>query len=199
MNYIVLVLAVMMAFGCISPVSPPAEVPEAPEKVCRTVTETVPSVVEECGEVSYTESECGRRELSYESAKSPLTHFCTLDGDCGGKSLSTCAYCDKAMTRCSIEINNTDNKPGEWVVGATFSIYNAIFTREPLSAMIEPGEGHTFDFQQFYDPGHPINSAKCEIAIQKVPVIEDCREVTRTRVDCVNVTKTTTVEREVCD
>ena len=200
LKYILLIVAALMVFGCVGQSPIPMEQPETPEKQCRIIQEIVPVVVEECGEISYTEHECGRRNLTFEIIEIPATHFCALsDETCGGGPLANCSSCRKAMTRCSLKIKNTNGKPGEWTVGANFSIYNAVFAREPITATIDPNETYTFDFQQFYDPGDPISSATCNIFIIKPAILEDCQEVTRTKYECVNVTKMTTVDKEVCN
>ncbi len=202
MRYIAVLLIMIMAVGCVSP--PPIPVPgiEEPEeeKVCRTVFEEVPGQVEECEEIQYTEEECGRRELEYLSSEAPIVHLCMLDGECGGKSLAGCTSCQKAMTRCTMIIHNLDlDKAGAWSVGANFTLGTSVFSRDPVTKTIGPNETEAFDFQHFYTPGLPMNSATCELFIKETAVVEDCQDITRTRMECANVTKLVIVEKEVCE
>ena len=202
MRYIILIMTMLLAFGCIEiPVSQgPGPEEQAPEKVCRTVHEEVPTEMEECGEVSYTEEVCEKRTLNYSINKPPIIHLCQIDGDCGGKPLSECRTCAKAMTRCSIELTNEEeNKAGTWSVSANFYVDDAIFKRDPVTKTVEPGETVQFDFQHFYVPGDPIDSATCQLDVVKEAVIDDCYDVTRTRTECSNVTKITIVQKEVCE
>ena len=202
MKYILLLLSILLVFGCVgSPVgAPPAQEETEDEKTCRTVTEMVPRMVEECGEVSYTEEDCGKRELEYNTSMNPISHLCWIDGDCGGKPLSTCVDCTKAATRCTMLITNQDEKKsGTWSVGANFSLGNSLFARDPVTKTIEPGETEEFDFQHFYDPGKPINSATCELFIIDAAEVDDCVQITRTRQECSNVTKNVEVEKQVCE
>jgi hypothetical protein len=176
MKYILLLLSILLVFGCVStPIGAPPEQEstEETEKTCRTVTENVPKLVEECGEVAYTEEDCGKRELEYNTSMNPISHLCWIDGECGGKALSTCTDCLKAATRCTLLItNNDEKKSGTWVVGANFSLGNSLFARDPVTKTIEPGETAEFDFQHFYDPGKPINSATCDVFIVDKSFIE---------------------------
>ena len=203
MKYIILIMAMLLVFGCAgAPILPLEEEAEegTKEKECRTVQEEVPTEVEECGEIAYTEEVCDKRILEYTTKKPPIAHFCMLDGVCGGKALSTCTACAKAMTRCGLNITNEDtNKDGTWKVGATFYVDGAKFKRDPITKTIGPGETVNFDFQHFYVPGKPIDSATCDIYVIEEAIIDDCQDVTRTRMECINVTKTVTVDREVCE
>ncbi len=202
MRYIAVLLIMIMAIGCVSP--PPLPVPgfEEPEEEieCRTVFEEVPGLVEECEEVQYTEEVCGRRALEYISTEAPIVHLCMLDGECGGKSLAGCKYCQKAMTRCTMIIHNLDpKKSGAWTVGANFSLDGAVFSRDPVMKTIDPNETESFDFQHFYTPGVPINSATCKLFVIEEAVVDDCQDITRAREECANVTKLVIVEKEVCE
>lgn len=189
-----------MIFGCVSETPAQPQGTSQVQQNCRIVQETVPVVVEECGDISYTEQVCERRNLLFETVETAPIHICALSSEiCGGAPLSSCASCRNAMTRCSMYIKNTNSKTGQWTVGANFSIRNAVFAREPVTKTIAPNETILFDFQQFYDPGEPINSASCKIFIISPAILDDCREITRTKLDCVNVTKMATVEKEVCD
>ncbi len=201
MKYIILLMS-FLAFGCLGSDSGiPIIEPPQQEPVCHTVTEMVPVVIEECGEVAYTEEVCERRELEYNTSMASISHICSLsDEGCGGTNLSNCSSCSKAVTRCTLEITNLDKrKSGEWTVGATFVSGKATFSREPITKTIDPEESQFFDFQQFYDPGAPINSATCKLVVTDVPVVEDCQDVTKTRNDCSNVTKMVEVSKEVCN
>lgn len=206
MKYILLLLTVLLVFGC---VGTPEELPGVDDsdggpqetgQTCRTVIDLVPQTVEECGEVSYTEEDCGKRELEYNSSMNPVTHLCWIDGDCGGKPLSTCTSCLKAATRCTMLITNLDGKKtGTWTVKANFSVRNSLFSRDPVTKTIGPGETGVFDFQHFYDPGKPINSATCSLFITESAEVDDCVQITRSRYECENVTKDVEVERQVCE
>jgi len=200
MKYLSLLVLFILTFGCVStPISPAPEEQEE-EVVCRTVTELVPAEFEECSDIAYTEQECGRRSLNYTATELPITHLCMLDGDCGGKSLSECSACQKAATRCTMVIKNDDpKKTGEWTVVANFTLGTSVFARDPITISIDPNETAVFDFQHFYVPGDPINSAGCDLAIEEPAVVEDCYEITRTRQECVNVTRDVAIQKEVCE
>jgi hypothetical protein len=192
---------VLLAYGCIESI-PLIEEPEeeTPQVVCKNVTEKVPAEFEECQDVAYTEQVCDRRELNYTISLAPIVHFCQIDGDCGGQPLSTCTGCVKAMTRCTMTIHNTEEKKsGSWSVGANFTVTGSVFSREPVTKTIEPGEGAAFDFQHFYSPGTPINSASCELFIKDKALIDECHEETRSKVECSNVTKMVSIQKEVCE
>ena len=207
MKYILLLLTILLVFGCVGPTS---DLPIVDDngggtqqetgQNCRTVVDTVPEIVEDCGEVSYTEEDCGTRALEYNTSMNPITHLCWIDGDCGGKPLSTCTSCLKAATRCTMKITNLDEKKsGTWTVKANFTARNSLFSRDPVTKTIGPGETGVFDFQHFYDPGKPINSATCKLFITKAAEVDDCVQITRTRQECFNVTQNVEVEREVCE
>ncbi len=205
MKYIILLLSILLVFGCVgSPIELPIPqeepTPQEPAQVCRTVTDLVPQVTEECGEVAYTEEDCGKRMLEYNTSMNPITHLCWIDGDCGGKPLSTCVSCLKAVTRCTLLLtNNDEKKSGTWTVGANFTKGTSLFSRDPITKTIGPGETGVFDFQHFYDPGKPINSANCALFVKKKAEVDDCVQITRSRQECSNVTKNVEVQRQVCD
>jgi hypothetical protein len=206
MRYIIILLTILLVFGC---TGSPVELPSLPsepqdtqqsEEVCRTVTEMVPAQVEECGEVAYTEEECGKRTLNFTSEVAPTTHLCMIDGDCGGKPISECTACAKAATRCTMTITNDDEKKsGVWSVASNFTLGNSVFVRDPVTKTIDPGESEEFDFQHFYVPGFPINTATCQVFLMEEAEVDDCIQVTHTREECYNVTKQVSVDREVCE
>jgi hypothetical protein len=204
MKYILLLLSILLIYGCVgSPIElpePQEQTPVQPSQVCRTVIDLVPQTVEECGDVSYTEEDCGKRALEYNTSMNPVTHLCWIDGECVGKPLSTCVSCLKAATRCTLLLTNNDpKKSGTWSVGANFTIGNSLFSRDPVTKTIGPGETGVFDFQHFYDPGKPINSANCVLFVTKAAEVDDCVQVTRTRQECTNITTNVEVERQVCE
>jgi hypothetical protein len=205
MKHVILLLSILLVFGCVSspidlPILEDEHTPQETPKVCRNVTDLVPQVVEECGEVSYTEEECGKRKLEYNSSMNPISHLCWIDGDCGGKPLSTCTSCLKAATRCTLKLtNNDEKKSGTWTVGANFTQSNSLFSRDPVTKTIGPGETGVFDFQHFYDPGKPINSANCVLFVKTEAEVDDCIQITRTRQECTNVTTNVEVQRQVCE
>jgi hypothetical protein len=193
------IFAALLMAGCVSPSTevPPGKEPAKPE--CRTVTEQVPQTKEECGELAYTEPVCGLRKLNYSITQPPRVDLCIEGPGCVGKPLGDCQACTKAMTRCIMTIKNEEEqKAGTWVVGANYSLNGAGFIKEPISSTIDPGKSFAFDFNQIYNPGSPISSAKCVLFVISDPWIEDCHEETRTKIDCRNVTTTVTVQREVC-
>src|SRR4030042_6529046 len=96
--------AALFMSGC---VSPPEGLPSLPilpeEKVCRTITEEVPVMEAQCGDVSYTETICEIRDLEYTVTELPKVDLCISDGGCNGKPLGDCQGCTQAMTRRSEE------------------------------------------------------------------------------------------------
>jgi len=206
LRYLILtgIFAILLLAGC---VSPPQEVtpepqPEPPthEETCRMVDEYVPVVTEQCGPVEYTEEVCGQRTLKFTATELPKVNLCVADGPCVGYELSTCKTCSKAMTRCTMVIENEDaTASGTWTVAANFTLGDSGFNREPITQTIGPGQTATFDFQQIYVLSYPITSAGCDLAASDAPIIEDCHQETRTRTVCENVTTQKTVQREVCE
>lgn len=196
-----LFFAALFLAGCVSPPEGMPFVPAGPEeKVCRTVSEEVPVVEQQCGDVSYTEQVCDIRELNYTSNMLPPTHLCISDTGCNGMQLGDCQGCAQAMTRCVLQITNTETqKTGTWKVGANYSLGTSGFIKDPITHTIEPGETASFDFNQIYNPGQPINSASCQLFIISKPKIEECHEETRSREECKDITTTKIVEREVCE
>ena len=194
-----LIFAALLVAGCLVPPDMPF-VPKEPEKECRTVTEEVPVVEEECGDVSYTEQVCELRDLRYTATELPVTHLCISDGVCNGQPLGDCQGCSQAMSRCVLQIKNEETqKSGSWTVGANYSLGNSGFIKDPITATIGPGEVYSFDFNQIYNPGQPINSASCVLFVISDPILEECHEVTRTRQECNDVTNVRIIEREVCE
>ncbi len=196
------ILAFLMVAGCTTtPLSkPPDQKPPVEEnETCRTVTEQVPVVKEECGEVAYTEDVCSMRKLNYTVRMLPVTDLCISDGVCTGKPLGDCQQCTKAMTRCVMQITNEEHeKSGTWSVGANYTMGNFGFEKDPITHTLAPNETVDFDFNQIYMPGFPISSAICTLAVVSEPSAETCIGHTRTTTECRNVTKTETVEKEVC-
>ncbi len=195
--------AILIIAGCVSTPSEGGQTPPPSQpggKTCRTVTEEVPVVKEECGPVSYTEQVCGIRKLNYSFKLLPKVDLCIGDGSCTGNPLGDCQACSKAMTRCIMEITNLEpQKTGLWSVGANYTLGSAGFLKDPIIHTIGPNQTAQFDFNQIYTPGQPINSASCSLFVLSEPTIEDCHEETRSRQDCRNVTRTTQVQREVCE
>ncbi|MEW6748636.1 MAG: hypothetical protein AB1295_02935 [Candidatus Micrarchaeota archaeon] len=196
-----LLFAALFATGCISPPEGIPSIPTQPGgEVCRTVTEEVPVVEEQCGEVSYTEQVCEIRELGYTATELPKVDLCISDGVCNGRPLGECQGCTQAMTRCILQVTNEETqKSGTWKVSANYSLGNSGFIKDPISYTIAPGETVNFDFNQIYSPGKPISSASCLLWISSKPKAEECHEETRSRVECRDVEATKTVEREVCE
>lgn len=170
---------------------------------CRTVYVEEPYVEEVCAEVTYSEPECVEKELNYTAGPITKTNLCVADGECTGKDIfgEGCLYqCSGAMQRCRMNITNEDPKlAGIWVVGATYSYGGASFVKNPQSVEIEPGETHSFDFEQMYQLGSPPALASCSLYVVHPVVVKDCIEVQKTKIDCENVTKTRIVQEEVCD
>lgn len=196
------ILAFLMIAGCTTtPQSkPPDQNPPVEEnETCRTVTEQVPVVKEECGEVAYTEQVCDIRKLNYTQKSLPKVDLCISDGACLGKPLVECPNCVKAMTRCVLQITNRETeKSGTWSVSANYTMGNFGFQKDPISHTLGPNETADFDFNQIYTLAFPVSSANCHLVILSEPTIEDCVGQTRTTTECRNVTKTETVSREVC-
>ncbi|MFH0885114.1 MAG: hypothetical protein V1861_05380 [Candidatus Micrarchaeota archaeon] len=200
--FIIGILAFLLIAGCITaPVSkPPEPIPQPPEnQTCHTVTEVVPVVKEECGNVTYAEQVCEVRKLTYTQKILPKVDLCISDSGCVGKSLGSCPGCSKAMTRCIMQITNTESqKSGIWSVGVNYTLGDYGFYKDPITHTIGPNETVDFDFDQIYNPGSPINSATCSFAVVLEPSAEDCIEYSRTRAECNNVTKNVSVAKEVC-
>jgi hypothetical protein len=200
--FILGILAFLMIAGCTTtPASKPSEEKPQPQKnqTCRTVTEGVPVVTEECGEVAYTEQVCSVRKLNYSFKLLPQVDLCISDGGCVGKQLGDCQGCVKAMSRCIMQITNTESeKSGTWSVGANYTLGNFGFHKDPITHSIGPNETVAFDFNQIYTPGYPISSATCTLAVASEPSAEICVGHTRTTTECMNVTKTQNVSKEVC-
>lgn len=202
-TFILFGILVMLAAGCLGPVqTPPAETPDQgqePSVTCTTVTDSIPYTDEECSDVTVSEPVCQRRELNYSTTQLAPVHLCSSDGACTGKPLNECFSCTKAMSRCRLVLTNLDaDKPGTWKAGANFSIGSASFIKEIQTAVIKPGENHTFDFYQIYTPEQFRRPASCAVFVLEVPEIDDCRDVIRTAQECKNVTKFQLVDRQVC-
>jgi hypothetical protein len=200
--FIIGILAFLVIAGCTTtPESKPPEQKPQPQKnqTCRTVTEEVPVVKEECGEVAYTEQVCSMRKLNYTQKMLPKVDLCISDGVCTGKPLGDCQGCAKAMTRCILQITNLESeKSGTWSVGANYTMGTFGFNKDPISHSIGPNQTSDFDFNQIYTPGFPISSATCTLAVVSEPSAEECIGHTRTTTECRNVTKTESVSKEVC-
>ncbi|MDD5171941.1 MAG: hypothetical protein PHF60_02800 [Candidatus ainarchaeum sp.] len=160
----------------------------------------IPVVSEECDNVSYTEQVCGQRALPYAVVELPKVELCVGDGPCVGNDLGECSTCSTAMTRCVWVIENKDaTGTGTWTVAANFTLGDSGFNREPISQTIGPNQTGTFDFQQIYQVNYPVTSAECHLAVSDAPIIDDCHEETRTKVECQNVTIQELVQTEVCE
>jgi hypothetical protein len=190
----------LMLAGC---VSPPEITPHGPAtggaKNCTTVITQVPFTTKECNNVSYTEQVCGTRELPFTAVQLTKIDLCTADGPCVGKSLGECGSCSKAMSRCTMVIENKDpQKSGTWTVAVNFTYKNYGFNKEPVSKEIAPNGSYAFDVYQIYDPGTPLNSADCTMVITAKPSVQDCHDETRVRTDCQNVTAYSNETKNVC-
>jgi hypothetical protein len=193
----------LVVSGCISPPAGQQGNPQPNQtanKTCRTVIDEVPDTKEQCGDITFSEPVCNMRNLNYSVTRPPKVDLCISDGVCLGKPLGDCQGCAKAMTRCILQVHNTESqKTGSWTVGANFSIGNFGFNKDPITRTIGPNQTADFDFNQIYTPDYPINSASCSLAVISEPTIEDCIQVTRTKTECRNVTSTTKIQREVCE
>jgi len=206
-NYLTMLIGALLIFaGCVDlgePMDNWTADDVEPVVSCRTVTEEVPYVEEECEDVTYSEEECEMRALEYTSGDLEITDLC-IDGqpECVGANLGACINkCSRAMKRCKMDITNDDEDyDGTWTVGATFSYNGASFIKNPESADIGPGKTYTFDFTQIYDVGSENpKMATCTLTMIYEAVVKDCRMVTRKATECQNVTKTRIVEREICE
>ncbi|MBU0591611.1 hypothetical protein KKF81_00540 [Candidatus Micrarchaeota archaeon] len=188
----------ILLMGCVGPEVTPDTPAGQSDQTCSMVTDSQPTIEEQCGNVSFTEPVCGSRTLEYIITDVPKIDLCVADGPCVGRSISECTNCWKAMARCSILITNTDNHDGIWVVGANYTLGNYSFIKNPISLTIRPNESQIFDFQQIYVPGSPINTAVCSLSVVSEPIIEECYEETRVTTECANVTVYVDTEKEVC-
>ncbi len=204
MLYILPFFLIILLFGCVSSPKeklPTNSSPSSKSQHCKTVIDSVPTTTTECGNISVTEKVCGMRKLNYTLLEVPKIDLCVDDSSCSGKPITQCAsQCSKVMTRCAILIHNTDLKiPGTWMVTANYTIGNYGFQKDPISKYILPNQSFAFDFYQIYQPNPSIGSASCTLYVLSDPLIEDCHEETRPKVECSNVTHITDVEREVCN
>lgn len=191
------VLTMLLLAGCAAPLLPSGQA--APNTTCRIVIEQKPVTTEQCGDVSTTEQVCGLRELPSKVIMLPKIDLCIIDGDCVGKPLSQCPVCTTAMSRCTLVIENQDPQAsGTWTVTANYTIGNAGFNKEPITATIKPNESYSFDYQQIYAPGYPTNSANCNISVISKATVNDCHGETRTARECKNVTVNASVQTQVC-
>ncbi len=189
----------LLLAGCTTPVLPQGPAQQPPAQTCKTVIEQKPVTTEQCGDVSTTEQICGVRKLPYKVTRLPRIDLCIIDGNCVGKPLSQCPTCTTAMSRCTLVIENLDSQAsGSWTVAANYTLGNAGFNKDPITATIKPNGTSTFDFQQIYTPGYPTNSAECTISVISEATVNDCRGETRTQRECRNVTTSATVQTQVC-
>ncbi len=189
--------------GCLGqPAAPSSEGPPA-ELQCRNETTVKPYIEEVCSDVEYQEEECYYKTLKYDAGEIVQIDLCTEDSACVGKSIyqpECIDQCTQAMKRCLMNVTNEDEeKAGVWTVAASFTHGGASFDKNPETALILPGETHTFDFSQIYSLGYPSTSATCAVYVVEPPVVEDCILVTKMTTVCANVTKYMTEVREVCE
>ncbi len=206
MRYFILagLFAILMLAGCVTPpqqvITPPQNQTPTHQETCRMVDQSVPVVTEQCGNVSYTEQVCGKRELPFTVVELPSVNLCVADGPCVGHDLGECKTCTKAMTRCVWAIENKDPAAtGTWTVGANFTLGAFGFNKDPISQTIAPNQTATFDFFQMYMVSQPITSAVCHLAVAETAIVDDCHGETRQAVECQNVTTQKTVQTQVCE
>lgn len=193
----------IVAVGCISmtaPQGPATPGTETPNKTCHMATIQTPVTSEQCDDVTFTDQVCGKRKLNYTTSYSPRVDLCVEDGTCVGKPVGECPTpCTKVMSRCIMTIENRDSaKSGTWIVGATFSIKNAGFIKEPITQYIGPGQKGAFDFYQIYAASGALNTATCNLTIKSEPFIDDCHDEARIRRNCQNITTFKTTQQQVC-
>ncbi len=199
---IFIIVSVLMLAGCAGTEPSQGSQAQGPgaQKTCRMVVDEIPGTVEECTDVSFTESVCGIRKLEYSVANVPKVDLCISNGPCFGRALIECQDCVKAMSRCILRITNDEKqKSGAWSVGANYTLGNAGFVKDPITHTIAPGATADFDFDQIYTTGYPVKEASCVLFVVSEPTIEECVDETRTRQDCRNVSKIQQVQREVCE
>jgi hypothetical protein len=95
--------------------------------------------------------------------------------------------------------NEEQVQSGIWIVGANYTLGNAMFIKDPISITIDANESAAFDFNQIYDLGQPTNSASCEVFIMKDPTVQDCIQQQKTKYECQNVTQIREESRQVCE
>ena len=195
--------ALIVAVGCISmtaPSGPATPGTETPNKTCHMATIQTPVTSEQCEDVTFTDQVCAKRKLNYTVSYAPRVDLCIGDGACVGKPVSACtSTCQNIMSRCIMTIENKDRaKSGTWIVGATFSIKNFGFIKEPITQSIGPGQKGAFDFYQIYTATDSVNTATCNLTITSEPIIDDCHDETRTKRTCQNVTTFKTSQQQVC-
>ena len=195
--------ALIVVVGCISltaPQGPAAPGTETPNKTCHTASIQTPVTSEQCNDMTLTEQVCGKRKLNYTTAYAPRVDLCIEDGTCIGRPVAECPVsCTKIMSRCIMTVENRDQaKSGTWIVGATFSIKNAGFIKEPVTQTIGPGQKGAFDFYQIYTATDSVNTATCNLTITSEPIIDDCHDEARVTRTCRNVTTFKTTEQQVC-
>jgi hypothetical protein len=199
----VILFALGMFFGCISFLEETAPIQPNVSKTCRTVIVQEPYMAKDCQNVSKMEEVCQIRELNYTQTDVTKIWLCTEKDLCVDYFANgSCAvnYCSKGMTRCNLNITNTDpQKSGEWVVNANFTIDGSTFGKNPIKKTLFPGDSANFNFEQFYLMDLNQKKAECEIFVSVPARIQDCSFITKIIEQCQNTTQFKDVEKQVCE
>ena len=199
----VILFALGLFFGCISFMEDAAPIQPNITKTCRTIIVQEPYLAEDCQNVSKMEEVCKVRELNYSMSEINKTWLCSEKNLCVNYFIDgSCIqyYCSKGMTRCYMNITNTDSqKSGDWAVSANFTIDGATFGKNPIKKTLLPGESAVFNFEQFYLMDLNQNKATCELYVSTPAKIRDCDFITKITELCQNTTKYKDVEKQVCE
>ncbi len=197
-----LLLGILLIAGCISQsTTTPTPTPEVKltGTTCTNTTTETPIVTSQCDNVSYTEQVCQMRNLEYSITSKTKVDLCIASDSCSDTPLNDCHTCTRAMTRCTITVQNNDPKQtGDWTVGANFTLFNAGFIKNPQTLTILPTHNATFDFFQIYSLGYVQSAATCDLYVVNPPLINDCHQETRNKIVCNNVTTMQTTTQQVC-
>lgn len=198
-----LAAAMIILAGCIQPQAENGKWNETPVQAqnCRLVEEEKPYVEKVCENVTESEESCFTRELNYTVSPMQEYHICAAGDGCAGKNLSEClSVCTQATAGCFVDIKNTDNAKGRWVVGATFSQSGAAFIKNPQTEEILPGETKRFSFTHiYYAEKGKMQPATCTIQLIYPPLKEECKTISKQVEVCKDVQKTKIEEKEICD
>ncbi|MBI5046574.1 hypothetical protein HZC07_02480, partial [Candidatus Micrarchaeota archaeon] len=195
MRYLVILgIFTLLFLGCTG-TSPSTNV-SSDHTNCRLVDQSTPVTKQECSDLSTTEPICSFRKVNYTSSLAPRIDLCASDA-CTGNPLGSCPNCSWAMSRCKMNVTNTDSKSATWTVAANFSLGKYGVIKQPISQTIDPNQSYIFDFYLMYSPGTPINSASCNLAVVSDPTVQDCIQQTRKTTECKNVTTMVIVQKQV--
>ena len=196
------IIAFLIFAGCVAPppTLPPVGLPSpVVQKNCTTIEKDVPVPKYDCTNYTVTTNVCDERPMNYSILQLSKITICSTDGACSGMPISNCDECSTALTRCALTIkSNEDSFVGAMTVSANFTLPSGAFGHPSQVKTLDPGDNATFNFNQFYNPGHPITSADCNIYVVGKPTVQDCKTLTRIESDCKQKTVIEKVPVEIC-